>query len=703
VSTPPDIARLFAPRGVAVIGASRDPRKIGYKIVENIIHGGSSAAIYPVNPQGGELLGLRVHRRVSEIDSAVDLACIAIPAPHVPAALEDCARAGVSFVAIISSGFSEVGETAAEQHLVRLAREHGMRILGPNIFGLFTSHASLNAGFGPREIRSGRVAIITQSGAMGGAMIGKTAAENIGLSAIIPLGNKADIDEADLLAFLREDPRTEIILIYIEGVKDGRRLIQALAATTPHKPVIVIKTGRSRRGALAAASHTGSLAGADEVFDDLMRQCGVLRAEQLQEALAWCKFLGEAPVPAGESAVIVTNGGGAGVAASDACEKYEVALSDDLATLERVFAPVTPPLGSTKNPIDFTGQATSADYRRALLAALDEPSCHALIAVYCETALLGFDRLPEDIAEIYARYQEAGKPIVFCLLGGEQVRDALARLRRTGVPAFDEIYTAVSCLGAMYAHHRHRGVSPGPVVSRRIDREAAKRIVTDARAEQRKFLLADESQALLAALGLCAPRSRIARSIGEAVASAEAIGFPVALKIVSRDIVHKSDAGGVALDLEDRQEVIEAYEAVLQSCRRYNPAAHLQGVEIVEMAPRGAEIIIGARRDPAFGPIAMVGLGGIYVELLGDVAFRAAPLRHADALAMIKETRAHQLLLGVRGEERRDVAAVVDTLITLGVLIDAVPGIADIEVNPLVVLADGEGAVAVDVRVALAD
>jgi len=538
---------------------------------------------------------------------------------------------------------------------------------------------------------------------MGGAMIGKTAAENIGLSAIIPLGNKADIDEADLLEFLRADERTEIVLIYIEGVRDGQRLIRALEATTRRKPVIVIKTGRSKRGALAAASHTGSLAGSDDVFDDLMRQCGVLRAEQLQDALAWCKFLGDAPAPAGENAVIVTNGGGAGVAASDACEKYGVALHDDTTTLERIFSPVTPPLGSTKNPIDFTGQATSADYRRALLAALGEPSCHALIAVYCETALLGFDRLPADIEAIHARYRDAGRPIVFCLLGGEQVRDCLERLRQAGVPAFDEIYTAVSCLGAMYAHQRYRSARVEGVARRKIDRPVIDKLIAGARSQSRKFLLADEGHALLQAIGVRTPRSHIAHSLDRAVPHAEDIGFPVALKIVSRDIVHKSDAGGVALDLDNRQEVIDAYEAVLQNCRRHSPGARLEGVEIVEMVPPGAEVIIGARRDPAFGPIAMVGLGGIYVELLGDVAFRAAPLRRSDALAMIKETRAHQLLLGVRGEERRDVEAVVDTLIALGVLIDACPGIADIEINPLVVFADREGAIAVDIRVALAE
>jgi acetate---CoA ligase (ADP-forming) len=696
------IRRLFEPRGVAVVGASRDPGKIGTRIVANLIAGGARCPVHPVNPKGGEILGLPAARSVAEIEGAIDLAILAVPAARVMEAAADCARAGVAYLAVVTSGFAEIGNLEGERALVAFARAHGMRVLGPNIFGLFSAAASLNAGFGPRDIRAGSVAIITQSGAMGGAMIGRTAAEGIGLSAIVPVGNKADLDESDLLEYLREDPATEIVFIYIEGVKNGARLVRALAATAARKPVIVIKSGRSQRGALAAASHTGSLAGADEVFDDLMRQAGVLRAEHLEEALAWCRFLAGAPRPGEGRAVIVTNGGGAGVAAADACEKYGVALQDDVERLGRVFAGIAPELGSTRNPIDLTGQATAAHYAEALSRARGESGIHAVIAVYCETALLGVEGLAGEIARLHAEYRAAGKPIVFCLLGGTAVSACVARLRAAGVPAYEEVYTAVSCLGALYAWDRWRPAGGAEADPPGLDLAAARAVLAAARADGRRFLLAHEGQALLRAAGLPAPASRVANGIEEAVAAAAAVGYPVALKVVSRDIVHKSDAGGVALDLDDDEELIDAYQAILRSCRRRVPGARIEGVEISRMVPRGTELIVGARRDPAFGPIVMFGLGGVYVEVLGDVAFRAVPLAAREALAMIKQTRAHRLLLGVRGEERRDIATVADALRRLAALIDACDDATDIEINPLVAFAEADGIIALDVRVALA-
>ena len=697
----PPMTRLFDPRAVAVIGASRDPEKIGYKIVANMVASGSRARIHPVNPRGGEICGLPVSRSLAEVPAPLDLAIISIPAARVFDAVVECARAQVPFVTIITSGFSEIGRVEEERRIVSYAREHGMRILGPNVFGLYSARASLNAGFGPRDIRPGHMAIITQSGAMGGAMIGKTAAEGIGLSAIIPLGNKADIDEADLLDTLRDDPDTEIILIYMEGVKQGARLIRALDATTRRKPVIVVKTGRSRRGALAAASHTGALAGADEVFDDLMRQCGVLRAETLEDALVWCRFLMDAPLPGGENVVVLTNGGGAGVAAADAAEKFGLALQDDPATLARVFAPVTPELGSTKNPIDFTGQAGVAEYAAALRAALRESSCHSVVAVYCETALLAFDQIAPEIEAIHAEYGKGGKPVVFCLLGGPAAGRALGTLKQAGVPAYGEIYTAVSCLGALHVHAR-RLASPFEEPARiPIDRVAVDHLLASARTEGRRYLLAPEGYALLELIGVPTPETHIARTLEQALVQAGGMGYPVVFKVLSPDILHKSDVGGVALDLQNRAEAIAGYEAIMRNSRQRRPGARILGVEVTKMVPPGAEVIVGARRDPSLGPIIMFGLGGVYVELIGDVAFRSVPVTRAEILKMMRETRAHRLLLGVRGEKARDVGAAVDCVIRLASLLEACPEIADIEVNPLAVFAEREGACAMDVRVGL--
>ncbi len=735
----PGMGRLLNPQGVAVIGASRRPEKIGYKIVQNILTVGYRGRILPVNPAGGEVLGIPICRSIDEIAGRAEVAVISIPAPRVLEAAEACAAAGVEFLVVVTSGFSEVGNHEGEEALVALARAHGMRVLGPNVFGFYSARASLNAGFAPPDIEPGRVAILTQSGAMGGAMIGKTQLAHIGLSALIPLGNKADITEADLLDFFAEDPETDIVLIYIEGVKKGRALFEALESTTRHKPVIVIKSGRSQRGAQAAASHTGSLSGSDVIFDHLMRQCGVLRAEHLNEALLWCQALGDMPLPSGENAVIITNGGGAGVAASDACEKYGVSLYDDSEMLEQAFRPITPPLGSTKNPIDMTGEATTEAYHRALAAAAQDENVHACLAIFCETALLSFESLPREIEMMQRVFQERGKPVVFCLLGGRRVEACIRELEAKHVTATDEVYAAASALAVTFRQARRQGrrsalggpsagerAPGGPAVGERapggasagetalgrpevrggevgyrFDRAAIAGVVEKARVQERAFLLADEGYAVLRAAGIGTPGTRVAHSLDGAVLAAEELGYPVVMKVLSRDILHKSDVGGVALDLENRNEVIDAYQAIRQNCRRRAPEARLDGVEISSMVKGRGEFIIGARRDPIFGPVVMFGLGGVYVELLQDVAFRAAPAGRTEVLSMIKETRAQRLLAGFRGEAPLDQGAVIQTIDRLGALILRVPALGDIEINPLAVFREGEGATAVDVRILL--
>ncbi|RPJ37997.1 MAG: acetyl CoA synthetase, partial [Deltaproteobacteria bacterium] len=378
-----DIRYLFEPQSIAVIGASHDTTKIGFKVVQNIIQSGYRGQIFPINPQGGEVLGLRAYRSVEEIKEEIDVASIVIPARFVFDAVKTCARKKVKYLTIISSGFSEIGNNEEEKRIVTFARQNGMRVLGPNIFGIYSAEASLNATFGSSNVIPGGVAIITQSGALGIAMIGKTAVESIGLSAIVSVGNKTDVDESDLLEYLIQKPRTKIILMYIEGVRAGEKLIQTLKRVTEKIPVVVIKAGRSERGAIAAASHTGSLAGSDEIFDAIIRQCGVIRAESVEEAFNWCKFLSNNPPPPGENTVIITNGGGIGVMATDACEKFGVKLYDDTNALKEAFAPVTPDFGSTKNPVDLTGQAGAVQYDSALSEALKNDQIHAVIALYC--------------------------------------------------------------------------------------------------------------------------------------------------------------------------------------------------------------------------------------------------------------------------------------------------------------------------------
>jgi len=689
---------LFEPRAVAVIGASPNPEKIGYRIVENIVRSGYRGSVLPVNPKGGEILGLHAYAALGEIRQEIDVAVIAIPARFVLGAVENCGAAGVKNLVIITSGFSEVGDLATEQQIVRTARRHGMRVLGPNIFGIYSAASSLDATFGPGGITPGPVAIITQSGALGIAMIGKTATEAVGLSALVSVGNKADIDEADLLEYLATDERTRAILMYIEGVKDGDRLQQTLAEVACRKPVVVIKSGRSQRGSMAAASHTGSLAGTDEIFESVMRQSGVLRAESVQEAFTWVRYLASTNVPDGDQGVIVTNGGGIGVMATDACEKYDVPLYDDQTVLKETFSGVMPDFGSSKNPVDLTGQATAEDYARSLDAVLAEDRMDAAIALYCETALFDTSQFSDLLRDVYTRYR-GKKPIVFSLFGGERIEAITRQLKGEGIPVFGDVYEAVSALGALHRVRRQMIAPPPPPEDVDLPIQEIRDVFDAARADHRAFLLAPEAAQIAGLLGLDMPQSILARNLGEAVRAAEDIGYPVVMKVVSKDIVHKSDSGGVALDLQNEEEVVDAYQAIIRSCRAHVPDAIIDGIEVVEMVRPGVETIVGARQDPSFGPVVMIGLGGIYVEVMKDVAFRAAPVSLPMAKQMIADLRSYALLLGVRGESRRDIDAIADVVVKLSHLIDQCREIADIEVNPLIAYDHGQGTRTVDMRI----
>lgn len=695
----PDIRSLFKPRSIAVIGASLDTRKIGYKIVDNIVAGGYSGKIYPVNSKGDEILGLRGYKDIRDVEDDVDVGVIVVPAKFVFDVVKGCAEKGVKFTPIISSGFSEIGNREEEKKVVDCAKEHGMRVLGPNIFGIFSASSSLNATFGPKRIKPGSIAIITQSGALGIAMIGKTTVENIGLSAIVSVGNKSDINETDLLEYFLRHEATRVILIYIEGLKAGERFVRVLQETAKQKPVVVLKAGRSKRGAMAAASHTGALAGSDEIFDYLMRQSHAIRAESLGDALEWCKFFANSPVPEEENAVIITNGGGIGVLATDACEKYGVKLYDDYECLKETFSGMMPYFGSTKNPIDLTGEATSSLYQSAFKASFEDPEIRAVISMYCETAVFDIENLSPIIEENYRNFREAKKPTVFCLVGGERTESCVQSLRKRDVPVFTDPYEAVSCMGAMYTYYRYLKDPPARVDPVLIDTAEIKGVIQKVKEEKRHFLLAGEGQKVMKAAGIPVPASFVAPSLEEAVSAAEKIGYPVVMKIVSKDILHKSDVGGVALDLMDRKEVIEAYEAIVYNCRKANPRAKLEGVEVSEMVKSGVELIVGARKDPSFGPVVMCGLGGIYVEVMKDVSFRGLPLDRREVITMIKEIKSYPILLGVRGEKKKDIESLVNTILKVGAILEGDPNISDIEINPLVV--DDRGAKAVDVRILL--
>lgn len=698
------VRSLFEPRSIAVIGASGEPGKIGHAVLKNVITGGYAGKIYPVNGRGGEVVGLPAFHSVLDIGEPIDMACIAIPAKGVYDAVVQCAEKGVRNAVVITSGFSEIGNFEEERKIVEYARAREMRILGPNVFGVYSSQVGLNATFIAGDVPAGHLAMITQSGALGLTLVGRASVQNIGLSAIVSVGNKADIDESDLLGYLGDHAGTRIVLLYVEGVRDGEKFIRAVGKTTRKKPVIVIKSGRSAKGAQAAASHTGSLAGSDAVFDDLIRQCGALRAESAKEAFNWAMILGANPLPGGENTVIITNGGGVGVMAADACEKYGVHLYDDSRNLKSVFSSAIPGFGSAGNPIDITGQATAADYAGAFDSALEAADIHTVFGIYCETALSPSADLGAIVEENFRKYRSRGKLILFSLFGGRQVDDYVTAAKKRGIPASDDVYETASSLGVMHRYRRYveSRADAAPPADIALDAAPVDRIVSEARRKNRHFLFAHEAQQIMRMAGIPIPKSIQARTVGDAVEAAGAVGYPVVMKIVSRDILHKSDAGGIALDLENEEEVADAYSAILRNCKRHVPHAVIEGVDISEMVRPGTELIVGARMDPTFGPTIMAGLGGIYVEVMKDVAFRSLPAGTRDIMDMIEELRSYPLLLGVRGEKMKDIRALANVIVILGAILRQCRGITDIEINPLVVYEQGEGVRAVDVRVILA-
>lgn len=706
-TTVPSVKYLFEPRSVAIIGCSTNPNKIGYKVLDNIIYSRYPGKIYPVNPRGGEVLNHQLYKSIEEIDGDIDLATICIPAKFVFNAVQELATKNCKFLSIITSGFSEIGDIEEEERIVRYAHENGMRVLGPNIFGIYSVKSPINATFGAKEIAEGHVAIVTQSGALGVAMIGKTETEGIGLSAIVSVGNKSDIDEADLIEYLMTDELTKVILLYIEGIKEGEKLIRVLRDATRIKPIIIIKSGRSKRGALAAASHTGSLAGEDNVFTDIMNQVGALRALSVQEALDWAKVLSiQTGLPRGENAVIVTNGGGIGVLATDACELYKVNLYDDQDTLKKIFGPVTPSFGSTKNPVDITGGASNEFYEQALQAALESEDIHSIICLGCETAIFDSDQLSAVVEKKFVEAKPT-KPLVFSFFGGSGFERGLFSLKSLGVPIFPDVYQAVSCLGAVYSNYRTltytEDFAEFDKLEVNIDVSTIQEVINEVRKAGRQFLLVPEAMRVMEAADIPMPKSYVAKNLQEAIRYAEQIGFPVVMKIVSKDIIHKSDAGGVALNLENREEVIDAYEAIMKACLNYKPDAEIQGVEIVTMInlSEAIETIIGARIDAIFGPTVMFGLGGIYVEVLKDVAFRAVPLTWRDANEMVKQIQSYPLLLGVRGEPRRDIEGCIDVVMKLSKILQSIPDISDIEINPCLAFEKERGVLCVDARILL--
>jgi acetyltransferase len=669
------IHRLFYPRGVAVVG-STGAGKIGYELIRQIRDGGFQD-VYAVNPKARGTLGVPGFSAVTRIKQPVDLAIIASPAPTVPAVLEDCGEAGLQAIVVISSGFSEAGNQAGEEEIRRIARRHSMRVVGPNCAGIVNTHHQL---FGSIETRppKGEVAFISQSGALGGAVLSWAEEQGMGFSKFLSYGNRVDLDEVDLLPYLAEDPETRVCALYLESVAAGRAFLDAVREFTRHKPLVVIKSGRSQSGQRATLSHTGSMAGADAIYDAALRSCGALRVGGVEEMFDLCKGFAKLPPVKGRRVAIVTNSGGPGVLAADRAEEAGLEVSEPSPWLRERLRQFLPAHCALRNPIDLTVEGTEAGYRETLLAVLEEYD--AALALDVSTPYLDTVALARGVCDAA---QRACKPVAVNFMAGRIVADAIAYLKERGNPNYATGERAVAVLARMADYEAYK---------------AGRRTRPEIPCEEKKLpcggrMLEPEAMAWLRENGIPTPEFRFAANVEQTVQGCREIGYPVVMKVVSPEIVHKSDWGGVALDIREEAAAKAAFDAI----QRAAAGKDFRGVVIYPMICGGQEVLMGITRDPQFGPVVAFGLGGVYTEVLRDISIRLAPVARAEAEAMIREIRSFPILKGIRGQSPRDLNALAETLVHFSRIPFCYPEIAEIDLNPVFVLS--KGVMVGDVRV----
>jgi len=695
------ISGLLRPKGVAIIGASAKPGKIGHTVVKNLVESGYEGGIYPVNPTANEICGLPVFKSVLDIPHHVDAAAITVPAKFVMDVTKECGEKGVKGLIVITSGFGEVGDIELERELVEVAHSYGMRVLGPNVVGTLSNTDNLNASFAPFLPLEGAASLVSQSGALLIAIDAITYTKRIGFDKLVSIGNMSDVNFCDMVSWLNEDENTKCITLYIEGLKDGRRFIDESAKGT--KPIVVLKAGASEHGAAAAASHTGSLAGLQKIYGAAFQQAGVIEATDLGDLFDCTLALSLEPPMKGDNLLILTNGGGVGVLATDSAEKAGVPLKFAPEAVQEELKKHMPSFGSAKNPVDLTGMAGNDWYHDTTKFAFAHDWVDGLVVLYCETAMTN----PMEIAKsIHKAIEETGikdKPVTVSFVGGERSEQAMQWLVENGIPAYGAPDLAVKAMGTLHEYAKLEAMKADHVVKDfEVDKVSAKSIIANARADNRLGLTEIESKKIFSAYGLPIVRTEIATSEEEAVKLAEDVGYPVVLKIISPDILHKSDAGGVKVNIKDAAGVRETYHTILKNAKEYKPDADIHGIVIQDMAPWGTETIVGSVNDPTFGATVMFGLGGIFVEILKDVTFRVAPISEIEANMMLNGIRSAKILDGVRGETPRDKKALASVLAKYAFMVsDLADEISESDANPVLVYEEGKGVMVVDARIIL--
>jgi acetyltransferase len=695
-----NLSSFFAPRAVAVVGASADPTKLGHAVLANVIEHGFTGGIYPINPKADAILGQPAYASVLDVPGPIDLAVIVVPSQYVAGVLEECGQKDVRGVITITAGFREVGPQglAMEKELVAIARRYGMRMIGPNCLGIIDTFAPLQASFALGMPMRGGIAFMSQSGALCTSILDMALADDIGFSRFVSLGNKADLNEIDFLQVWGGDANTKVITAYLEGITDGSRFVEIARQVSKHTPVIAIKSGTTQAGSKAVSSHTGTLAGSERAYEAAFQQAGVLRAGSVQDLFDMAVAFARQPLPATDAVAVVTNAGGPGIMATDAIERAGLQLAPLTAETQQLLHDGLPAAASVANPVDVLGDAMADRYALAVNAVADDPNVGAIIVVLTPQIMTQITATAQAVTEVA---QRTGKPIMTAFMGKQTIGKGEKILRAHGLPNYPVPERAVNALAAMVRQKQWQE-RPLPQIERfDVDREAVAQIFRQVKTDGRLAIGDAEARAIQAAYGIPFPKSHLAKTADEAARAAEEIGFPVVMKITSPDILHKTDIGGVKLNLQSADQVRDTFDLMMYRAQRYQPTAEIWGCLVQQQVKGGKEILLGMNRDPQFGPLLVFGLGGIYVEALKDVTFRVAPIDRRQAREMLNEIRAFPLLRGVRGEPPSDMDAIVDVLLRLSQLVTDFPEIVEIDINPLMVFEQGKGALGIDMRLIL--
>jgi len=695
---------LFNPISIAVIGASTTRGKLGNDVMRNLIDSGYQGRIYPINPNAGEILGLKAFRSIKEVPADVDVAVIVIPAKFVLPTVEECGEKGVKALVIITAGFKEIGKKGqeAEKKLVELAEKYEMVIQGPNCLGITNTSAPYNASFSAGTPGKGTIAFASQSGALMTGILDWSLMEKIGFSKFVSLGNKAHLDEADFIEAFGRDPDSTFILLYIESVVDGRKFMDACKKVIPHKPIFIVKSGVSIAGARAASSHTGSLAGSDMAYDVAFKQCGVRRANDMASLFDVAAVFDDMSLPSGKRVAIITNAGGPGILTTDACDLRGLEIAQFTSETTEYLKTNLPPAASVNNPIDALGTAQPEDYELCIEASLKDENVDSVLVLLTPQAMTKVTDTAKVIVDAHKKHPD--KPLIAVFMGGNSMVYPRIVLTSGRIPVFDFPERAVHALSELYKYTVSRDRLKDETIPKfKVDMKRVEKIIADVRKDKRRVLLGSEAHAIAEAYDIPVARIRLAINSEEAKTLAEELGYPVVLKIASPDIIHKSDIGGIKVGINTPEEVEAHFNQILENAKKHMPDAKIYGVDVQEMADKGKELIIGCSRDVQFGPLIMFGTGGIYVNFLKDISFRLAPMTRSDASELIMETKIGKLLSGVRGEAPSDIEAIQDTILKISQLVTDFEEIVELDINPAFGYELGKGVSAVDVKITIGD